>query len=142
LDPFVGLIALRKLCNHPDLLTGGPNKHSNFSQSLEPIIKNLGEYDLLYEPDKAYGATCRSGKMLVTQSLLKLWQKQGHKVLLFSQSKQMLTILEEFVILENYRYLRMDGGTPISARQNLVEQFNMVGRFRATTALILPLNVV
>uniref|UniRef100_A0A914DQK6 DNA repair and recombination protein RAD54-like n=1 Tax=Acrobeloides nanus TaxID=290746 RepID=A0A914DQK6_9BILA len=111
LDAFVGLIALRKLCNHPDLLTGGPNKHS--------------EYDLLYEPDKAYGATCRSGKMLVTQSLLKLWQKQGHKVLLFSQSKQMLTILEEFVILENYRYLRMDGGTPISARQNLVEQFNM-----------------
>lgn len=30
LDAFVGLIMLRKLCNHPDLVTGGPNKHCKF----------------------------------------------------------------------------------------------------------------
>lgn len=30
MDAFVGLIALRKLCNHPDLITGGPNKHGTF----------------------------------------------------------------------------------------------------------------
>lgn len=47
-----------------------------------------------------YGAPIRSGKMLVVQSLLRLWKQQGQKVLLFSQSKQMLTILESFVITE------------------------------------------
>lgn len=27
MDPFVGLITLRKLCNHPDLVNGGPNRN-------------------------------------------------------------------------------------------------------------------
>jgi DNA excision repair protein ERCC-6 len=27
----------------------------------------------------------RSGKMIVVEALLRLWKKQGHKVLLFSQ---------------------------------------------------------
>lgn len=36
----------------------------------------------------------------------------------------MLTILEKFLILENYRYLRMDGSTAIAQRQGLVERFN------------------
>ncbi|VDN83564.1 unnamed protein product [Brugia pahangi] len=36
MDAFVGLIALRKLCGHPDLVTGGPNK---FSMHFVLIIK-------------------------------------------------------------------------------------------------------
>lgn len=35
-----------------------------------------------------YGYWERSGKMIVVESLLKLWKKQGHKVLLFTQSRQ------------------------------------------------------
>lgn len=27
IDAFVGLITLRKLCNHPDLVSGGPNRY-------------------------------------------------------------------------------------------------------------------
>ncbi|KAI6210840.1 hypothetical protein M3Y96_00370600 [Aphelenchoides besseyi] len=109
-DAFAGLITLRKLCNHPDLITGGPNRHN--------------EYDTSVDIDKEFGAACRSGKMIVVESLLKLWYKQGQKVLLFSQSKQMLTILEKLVIMKGYGYLRMDGGTPIGSRQPLVQKFN------------------
>lgn len=30
MNSFVGLITLRKLCNHPDLVNGGPNKYGNY----------------------------------------------------------------------------------------------------------------
>lgn len=35
-----------------------------------------------------YGYWRRAGKMLVIESLLNIWQKQGHRVLLFTQSRQ------------------------------------------------------
>jgi DNA excision repair protein ERCC-6 len=110
LDPFVGLITLRKLCNHPDLISGGPNRNE--------------EYDTSVDPDKEFGASSRSGKMIVVESLLKLWFKQGQKVLLFSQSRQMLTILEKLILMKGYSYLRMDGSTPIGSRQPMVQRFN------------------
>ncbi|KAM3727208.1 DNA excision repair protein [Dirofilaria immitis] len=110
MDAFVGLIILRKLCNHPDLVTGGPNK--------------FNDYDVTVNGEMDFGASCRSGKMQVLKALLKLWRRQNQKVLLFSQSRQMLTILEKFVIQERYKYLRMDGTTSVRSRQSLVEKFN------------------
>lgn len=64
--------------------------------------------------------------MIVVDSLLKLWEKQGHRALVFSQSKVMLDILERHARSRGYSYQRMDGGTPISARQPLVNKFNEV----------------
>lgn len=40
------------------------------------------------ENEEVYGYWQRSGKMVVVESLLKLWKAQGHRVLLFTQSKQ------------------------------------------------------
>ena len=40
---------------------------------------------------------------------------------------QMLNILERFVASRGYSYQRMDGGTPISTRQPLINKFNEVG---------------
>ena len=64
--------------------------------------------------------------MVVIESLLRLWRRQGHRVLLFSQTKMMLDIMEQFVVGEGYTYKRMDGTTPISTRQPLINQFNKV----------------
>ena len=111
LKVFVGLINLRKICNHPDLYDGGP-KH--FGQVDEESL----------EDDETYGFWRKSGKMIVIESLLKLWKKQGHRVLLFTQSRQMLLILERFVNCQDYSYMRMDGSTAISARQPLIDKFN------------------
>ena len=71
---FAGLIQLRKICNHPDLYTGGPK-----------IM--VGEETPSPHDKRSFGFYKRSGKMLVISSLLKIWKKQGHKVLLFTQSK-------------------------------------------------------
>ena len=40
------------------------------------------------EDEETYGHWRRSGKMIVVESLLRLWSHQQHKVLLFTQSKQ------------------------------------------------------
>ncbi|XP_061084814.1 DNA excision repair protein ERCC-6 [Conger conger] len=108
---FAGLIALRKICNHPDLFSGGPR-----------ILRGIPEDQLT--PEEHFGFWKRSGKLVVVESLLRLWHKQGHRVLLFTQSRQMLEILEVFLRENGYSYLQMDGTTSIASRQPLIRQFN------------------
>ncbi|XP_009979542.1 PREDICTED: DNA excision repair protein ERCC-6-like [Tauraco erythrolophus] len=108
---FSGLVALRKICNHPDLFSGGPR-----------ILKGVPDAEV--EEADQFGYWKRSGKMIVVESLLKIWHKQGHRVLFFTQSRQVLQILEVFVRDRNYSYLRMDGSTTIASRQPLITRYN------------------
>ncbi|KAJ7550499.1 hypothetical protein O6H91_07G103800 [Diphasiastrum complanatum] len=100
-NSLYGIDILRKICNHPDLLE---RDHSG------------------NHPD--YGNPERSGKLKVVSQVLKLWKKQGHRVLLFSQTQQMLDIIEDYVSSEEYVYRRMDGATPIAQRMALIDEFN------------------
>jgi DNA excision repair protein ERCC-6 len=111
---FAGLINLRKICNHTDLFT-------DWSQFLPEYGENPDEVE-------QYGYSKRSGKMIVLETLLKIWFKQNNRCLLFTQSKQMLNILEEFLTKHDYSYLKMDGTTSIASRQGLVSKFNSVCR--------------
>ena len=87
------------LGNHPDLHGGGP-KHIGIASDDSPNVFS--------DPDsEEFGFWKRSGKMIVVESLLKLWKEQGHKVLLFTQSRQMLKILEKFVTDVGYSYAKM-----------------------------------
>jgi DNA excision repair protein ERCC-6 len=98
-----GIDILRKICNHPDL--------------LDPRLKG--------KPGYKWGNPNKSGKIQVVKALLEMWKRFGHKTLLFSQGVQMLNIIEEFIkSLDGFNYLRMDGGTNIKDRQNLVDRFN------------------
>ncbi|KAG0243409.1 SNF2 family N-terminal domain-containing protein [Mortierella sp. GBAus27b] len=96
-----GIDLVRKICNHADIL--GREQHKD-------------------EPD--YGHYTKSGKMVVVKALLDMWQKGKHRVLLFSQTRTMLDILEKFIKGEGYTYRRMDGTTPIQNRMGLVDEFN------------------
>lgn len=105
-----GIDILRKICNHPDL--------------LDLKIRNRKDYD-----DDDFGNPSRSGKMQIVKQLLLLWKSQQNKTLLFTQSRQMLDILEDFIQfkdpeLSNIKYLRMDGTTNVAVRQSLVDRFN------------------
>jgi DNA excision repair protein ERCC-6 len=71
-----------------------------------------------------YGDPEKSGKMVVVRALLSLWKKEGHRVLLFSQTRQMLDILEIMIQNLGHRYLRMDGTTAIQNRMSMVDQYN------------------
>ncbi|CAF0958851.1 unnamed protein product [Didymodactylos carnosus] len=107
---FVGLINLRKICNHPDLCSNWSEFLPRDGEKAEEVAK--------------YGYHRRSGKMIVLETLLKIWFKQQQRCLLFTQSKQMLNILEDFITANHYTYLRMDGTTTIASRQGLVTKFN------------------
>ncbi|XP_065178791.1 DNA excision repair protein ERCC-6-like isoform X2 [Sycon ciliatum] len=74
--------------------------------------------------ESTYGYWKRSGKLLVVHSLLKMWYLQSHRALIFSQTKQTLDILERYVAMRGYNYLRMDGDTPVTRRQPLVNRYN------------------
>ena len=100
--PLYGIDILRKICNHPDLL----------ARKITSGQTN-------------YGRASQSGKMQVVKSLLHLWKDTGHKTLLFTQHRIMLEILEKLVrSLPGFRCRRMDGSTPIKARQAMVDEFN------------------
>jgi len=108
---------MRKICNHPNLVTGSngtlDDRGSDSSSSDDD--------DDMYDQDKLAE---RSGKLQVLSKILPLWKKQGHKVIIFTQWKKMLSIIEQFANLQGWKYCRMDGNTAIASRQKLVDKFN------------------
>ena len=48
----------------------------------------------------------------------------GHKVLIFCQMTQLMTVLEDMLTYRGYKYLRLDGGTKAEMRSELVNAFN------------------
>lgn len=103
---LVALSTLRKICNHPDLYL------YEAQEDLEAI------------DEEKFGHWKRSGKMTVVHSLLKIWHKQGHRALIFSQSRAMLCVLEQYLQNQNFKYIKMDGTVLVSQRQSLIKTFN------------------
>mmetsp|Transcript_21660 Transcript_21660/g.32245 ORF Transcript_21660/g.32245 Transcript_21660/m.32245 type:complete len:1962 (-) Transcript_21660:105-5990(-) len=64
------------------------------------------------------------GKLQKLSQLLKQLKSGGHRVLLFTQMTKMLDILEHFLNIYGYTYLRLDGTTKPEQRQKLMERFN------------------
>lgn len=103
---LVALSTLRKICNHPDL----------YLYEAQDEMEQIDE--------EKFGHWKRCGKMTVVNSLLKIWQKQGHRTLIFSQSRAMLCLIEQYLQNQEYKYLKMDGTVSVSQRQSLIKTFN------------------
>ncbi|XP_060803341.1 SWI/SNF-related matrix-associated actin-dependent regulator of chromatin subfamily A containing DEAD/H box 1 homolog [Amyelois transitella] len=65
-----------------------------------------------------------SGKFKKLDEMLPRLKADGHRVLVFSQFTMMLDILEPYLALRKYRYLRLDGSTAVNDRQELIDQYN------------------
>ena len=48
----------------------------------------------------------------------------GDRCLLFSQFVIVLDIVEEFLKIKKYKYIRLDGSTAVNDRQDLIDMFN------------------
>eukprot|EP01043_Picozoa_sp_COSAG02_P037080 COSAG02_NODE_2760_length_8077_cov_2.993106_5_plen_167_part_00 len=64
------------------------------------------------------------GKLRVTKMLLRQFQREGSKVLLFSFSTKLLDIIETMVEVEGYIFSRLDGTTPQKMRGQMCGNFN------------------
>lgn len=65
-----------------------------------------------------------SGKLLVLDAMLAKLKAQGHKVLLFSTMVMILDMIEDYLSLRDYKYVRLDGGDKIELRQKNIDAFN------------------
>ncbi|KAF7988961.1 hypothetical protein HCN44_007271 [Aphidius gifuensis] len=117
---LVALTSLRKICNHPDLFT---LSNDNDDVDVDKIINDEDDDDIEIDLSK-FGNWKKSGKMTVVRSLLKIWKRQKHRAVIFTQSRQMMHVLENLVQQENYKYIRLDGTTPMSERQTCIRNFN------------------
>ena len=72
---------LRKCCNHVFLLNG-------IEEEIRKVNASMNDIDMLVNG---------SGKLILLDKLLPRLKEEGHRVLIFSQFKIMLDILEEYV---------------------------------------------
>ncbi|XVF63178.1 hypothetical protein PTKIN_Ptkin09bG0067400 [Pterospermum kingtungense] len=91
---------LRKCCNHPYLFVPTHNRWQR-----DEIVRASGKFELL-------------------DRLLPKLQRTSHRVLLFSQMTHLMDILEIYLRLNNYMYLRLDGSTKTEERGTLLKKFN------------------
>jgi DNA helicase INO80 len=61
-----------------------------------------------------------SAKLARLDDLLRELKDGGHRVLLYFQMTRMMDLAEEYLIYRQYRYLRLDGSSPIDQRRDMV----------------------
>ncbi|KAL8204879.1 hypothetical protein R6Q57_010502 [Mikania cordata] len=64
------------------------------------------------------------GKLQELAVLLRRLKSEGHRALIFTQMTKMLDVLEAFINIYGYTYMRLDGSTLPEERQTLMQRFN------------------
>ncbi|XP_037038168.1 chromatin-remodeling ATPase INO80 isoform X2 [Bradysia coprophila] len=64
-----------------------------------------------------------AGKLTVLDALLTRLKAQNHRVLIYSQMTKVIDLLEEYMWHRKHRYHRLDGSSKISARRDMVADF-------------------
>uniref|UniRef100_A0AAG5DSZ4 ATP-dependent helicase brm n=1 Tax=Anopheles atroparvus TaxID=41427 RepID=A0AAG5DSZ4_ANOAO len=104
------IVQLRKLCNHPFM----------FQHIEEKYCDHIGVQGTVTGPD-LYRT---SGKFELLDRILPKLKATGHRVLLFCQMTQCMTIIEDYLSWRGFGYLRLDGTTKSEERGDLLKKFN------------------
>ncbi|KAJ6704488.1 HELICASE SRCAP [Salix viminalis] len=89
---------------------------------LSPIRPAIVRRQLYFPDRRLIQFDC--GKLQELAILLRKLKSEGHRVLIFTQMTKMLDILEAFINLYGYTYMRLDGSTQPEDRQTLMQRFN------------------
>ncbi|KAL0405098.1 UNVERIFIED_CONTAM: Switch 2 [Sesamum latifolium] len=124
------LLSLR-ISNHLELIKPNPKddqekqrKDAEFAAAVFDIDSELVGGTGQSDSFMGVSDVRHCGKMRALERLMHSWISIGDKILLFSYSVRMLDILEKFIIRKGYSFSRLDGSTPASQRQSLVDDFN------------------
>ena len=109
------LMYLRLWWNHPFLLTRKFNPGIKSGDSLNEQTEEEITLDDIVNS---------SGKMKVLNQMLPKLLSEGHKILIFSQFKLMLNIIEDYLVQKDMKYLRLDGDTKSFMRQRIIDIYN------------------
>ncbi|XP_047033977.1 ATP-dependent helicase brm isoform X1 [Helicoverpa zea] len=108
------IVQLRKLCNHPFM----------FQHIEEKFCDHIGTGGGVVSGPDLYRV---SGKFELLDRILPKLKQTGHRVLVFCQMTQCMTIIEDYLSWRAFQYLRLDGMTKAEDRGELLKKFNDVG---------------
>ncbi|GFT56791.1 DNA excision repair protein ERCC-6-like [Nephila pilipes] len=128
-SPLVELTTLKKICDHPRLLSqraclqlglNGELNEEDLHRELEDestyssSIKNVTDETLISE----------SGKMKFLIRLLENLNNEGHRTLVFSLSRKILDMVHRILINRRWKVLRIDGSiSKIEERERRIQLF-------------------
>ncbi|KAG6895585.1 hypothetical protein C0992_000500 [Termitomyces sp. T32_za158] len=99
------LMQLRKICQHPFLFESVEDRVSPSGFIDEKLVRTSGKLELL-------------------SRILPKFFSTGHRVLIFFQMTKVMDIMEDFLKMMKWAYLRLDGGTKTEERASFVQLFN------------------
>lgn len=130
-SPLAALTILKKICDHPQLLTKRAAEDvlegmdSMLNQDDKALAEKLAMHiadvteraDFEEKPDKL---SCKISFIL---TLLDNLLSEGHCILIFSQTRKMLNLIQESLVAKCYKFLRIDGTTKANDRVKIVNDF-------------------
>eukprot|EP00058_Branchiostoma_floridae_P004301 XP_002589789.1 hypothetical protein BRAFLDRAFT_90470 [Branchiostoma floridae] len=143
------MMQLRKMANHPllhrtyytldtlrdmsKLMLKEPTHHDANADLIFEDMEVMSDFELnnlckMYASLNEYtlppDLLLDSGKFRLLDRLLPEMAERGDRVLLFSQLTMMLDIVEPYLKRRKYKYVRLDGQTPVTERLQLIDQYN------------------
>ncbi|XP_041855419.1 DNA excision repair protein ERCC-6-like isoform X2 [Melanotaenia boesemani] len=131
-SPLAELNILKKLCDHPRLLSAGAiaklglqengasDSQSENIESDNNSIANVPDENLISE----------SGKLVFLLALLERLREEGHRTLVFAHYRKVLDIIQRILSNRGFKVLRLDGTiTQITERERLISLFQKDKRY-------------
>uniref|UniRef100_A0A3P9PVZ9 DNA excision repair protein ERCC-6-like n=1 Tax=Poecilia reticulata TaxID=8081 RepID=A0A3P9PVZ9_POERE len=127
-SPLAELNILKKLCDHPRLLSANAIAQLGLDQNPEgendetdvKSIANISDETLISE----------SGKLAFLLALLERLREEGHRTLVFAHYRTVLDILQRILGNRGFKLLRLDGTiTQITEREKLISRFQTDKRY-------------
>uniref|UniRef100_UPI00358F0B99 DNA excision repair protein ERCC-6-like n=1 Tax=Myxine glutinosa TaxID=7769 RepID=UPI00358F0B99 len=131
-SPLSELNVLKKLCDHPRLLSARACNSLGLDDDLHTGVvddKIQGSaFDISHVSDESL--LQESGKLVFLFGLLKQLRHEGHKTLIFSQSCKMLDIIQRILKNAHFKVIRVDGTIrKLGERDKLIHAFQNDSRY-------------
>ncbi|GCC18407.1 hypothetical protein chiPu_0022086 [Chiloscyllium punctatum] len=120
-SPLVQLTNLKKLCDHPRLLSRHICQELGLGGSEGEATDENAASDISRVPDQ--DLISESGKLVFLLGLLEKLREEGKRTLVFSQSRKMLDIIQHVLTNRGFSCMRLDGTMALPDRQKKIEVF-------------------
>ena len=121
-SPLAELNVLKKICDHPRLLSTMACSQLGLNEELENDEDTDAAYQWCAPPVDQL--VQESGKLVFLVQLLLHLKSKGHQTLVFSQSRKMLDIIEKVLNEKDIKMIRIDGSiTSIVERESRINIF-------------------
>ncbi|CAH2315626.1 DNA excision repair ERCC-6-like, partial [Pelobates cultripes] len=122
-SPLAELNILKKLCDHPRLLSA----RACIQLGLDEDDYQLGEgdHEALTKFDHLSDDALmeESGKLMLLINLLHKLKEEGHRSLVFSQSRKMLDMIDRILCNRGFKIMRIDGTVSLPEREKVIKKF-------------------